>query len=62
MEINSALTAVVTGGASGLGLATVKAMRAAGARVAILDKNPETGERMAAETGAIFGAIRMQSR
>lgn len=54
MKIDSALAVVVTGGASGLGLATVKAFRAAGARVAIFDLNPETGERSAAETGAVF--------
>lgn len=54
MKIDATLAAVVTGGASGLGLATVKALRAAGAKVAIFDLNPETGERAAAETGAIF--------
>jgi NAD(P)-dependent dehydrogenase (short-subunit alcohol dehydrogenase family) len=54
MKIDATLAAVVTGGASGLGLATVKALRAAGAKVAIFDLNPETGERAAAESGAIF--------
>ncbi|MGH8100679.1 MAG: SDR family NAD(P)-dependent oxidoreductase [Chthoniobacterales bacterium] len=54
MKIDSSLVAVVTGGASGLGLATVKALRAVGAKVAIFDLNQEIGEKMAAETGAIF--------
>jgi NAD(P)-dependent dehydrogenase (short-subunit alcohol dehydrogenase family) len=54
MKLDASLVAVVTGGASGLGLATVKALREAGARVAIFDLNPETGEKAAAETGAIF--------
>lgn len=54
MKIDSSLAAVVTGGASGLGLATVKALRAAGAKVAIFDLNAEIGEKMASETGAIF--------
>lgn len=54
MQINSSLAAVVTGGASGLGLATVKALRSAGARVAIFDLNEEKGARAAAETGATF--------
>jgi len=54
MKIDSSLSAVVTGGASGLGLATVKALRAVGAKVAIFDVNPETGEKAAAENGAIF--------
>lgn len=54
MKIDSSLSAVVTGGASGLGLATVKALRAAGVKVAIFDLNPESGEKAAAETGAVF--------
>jgi NAD(P)-dependent dehydrogenase (short-subunit alcohol dehydrogenase family) len=54
MHIDSSISAVVTGGASGLGLATVKALRAAGAQVAIFDLNEETGEQAAADTGAVF--------
>jgi NAD(P)-dependent dehydrogenase (short-subunit alcohol dehydrogenase family) len=54
MKIDSSLAVVVTGGASGLGLATVKALRAAGAAVAIFDRNEETAQKAAAETGAIF--------
>lgn len=54
MKIDSSLAAVVTGGASGLGLATVIQLRAAGAAVAIFDLNPETGARAAEQTGATF--------
>ncbi len=54
MKIDSTLAAIVTGGASGLGLATVKALRAAGARVAIFDRSEEQGQQAAAESGAIF--------
>ena len=54
MKIDSTVSAVVTGGASGLGLASVKALRAAGAKVAIFDLNPETGLKAAEETGAVF--------
>lgn len=54
MKIDSSLAAVVTGGASGLGLATVKALRAAGANVAIFDLNEDVGEQAAAKTGAVF--------
>ena len=54
MKIDSTVSAVVTGGASGLGLASVKALRALGAKVAIFDFNPETGARSAEETGSVF--------
>ncbi|OJY53858.1 SDR family NAD(P)-dependent oxidoreductase [Sphingomonas sp. 67-41] len=54
MKLDSSISAVVTGGASGLGLATVKALRAQDVKVAILDLNAEAGERAAAETGAIY--------
>jgi NAD(P)-dependent dehydrogenase (short-subunit alcohol dehydrogenase family) len=43
--------AVVTGGASGLGLATVEALVAAGAKVVILDLPSSPGEERAAELG-----------
>lgn len=54
MKIDSSLSAVVTGGASGLGHATVIALRDAGAKVAIFDFNEEQGQKVADETGAIF--------
>ena len=43
--------AIVTGGASGLGLATTQAYLAKGAKVAIFDLNAEQGQKMAAELG-----------
>lgn len=54
MKIDASLSAIVTGGASGLGLATVKALREQGANVAIFDLNEEAGKAIAEETGAIF--------
>ncbi len=45
-------TAIVTGGASGLGAATAKALAAAGAKVIILDTNIELGEQTAQEFNA----------
>jgi NAD(P)-dependent dehydrogenase (short-subunit alcohol dehydrogenase family) len=45
-------TFIVTGGASGLGEATVRALHGAGANVVIADLNVEQGERLAAELGA----------
>jgi NAD(P)-dependent dehydrogenase (short-subunit alcohol dehydrogenase family) len=48
MQINGA-AALVTGGASGLGEATVRRLTAAGAEVTILDKNADLGEGLAKE-------------
>lgn len=45
-------TAVVTGGASGLGAATVERYAADGANVAIFDMNAEAGHALAAKLGA----------
>lgn len=52
----SETVAVVTGGASGLGEATVRSFAAGGARVAIFDMNAAKGEAVAKELGdsAIF--------
>ncbi len=51
MDLNG-LTAIVTGGASGLGEATVRALVAEGARVAIFDLNAERGAALVSELGA----------
>lgn len=51
MDLNNKV-AVVTGGASGLGLATVEAYLAKGAKVAIFDLNVEVGQKVADELGA----------
>ncbi|PMR67451.1 3-hydroxyacyl-CoA dehydrogenase [Halomonas heilongjiangensis] len=45
-------TFIVTGGASGLGEATVRALHGAGANVVIADLNAERGEALAAELNA----------
>jgi len=54
MQIDSSISAIVTGGASGLGEATVRALRAAGAKVAIFDMNEKTGLATSAATGSLF--------
>jgi NAD(P)-dependent dehydrogenase (short-subunit alcohol dehydrogenase family) len=54
MIIDSSVSAVVTGGASGLGEATARMLRSKGAKVAILDMQEERGQKVAAEIGAFF--------
>jgi NAD(P)-dependent dehydrogenase (short-subunit alcohol dehydrogenase family) len=46
--------AIVTGGASGIGAATVRRFAAEGARVVVADIDDEAGERIAGETGAAY--------
>ena len=55
------MVAVVTGGASGLGAATARALAAAGAKVALFDLNPEKGAALAAEIGGIFCKVDVRS-
>ena len=45
------LSAVITGGASGLGAATARRLAAEGVKVALFDLNAEKGEALAAELG-----------
>src|SRR4051794_2722551 len=54
MDLNGKV-AVVTGGASGIGAACSRAFAAAGASVAVVDRNAEGVDRVAAEIGG-FGA------
>src|SRR5687768_15904676 len=50
MQIKGA-AALVAGGASGLGAATVRRLTAAGAEVTIVDRNADLGEALAKELG-----------
>ncbi|MDB5715718.1 MAG: family oxidoreductase [Sphingomonadales bacterium] len=54
MLINNTTAAVVTGGASGLGEASARALAETGIKVAIFDLNAEKGEAIAKEIGGIF--------
>lgn len=51
------VAAVVTGGASGLGAATVRRLADAGARVAIFDLDYARGERLAEEIDGVFAKV-----
>lgn len=61
MKLDSSISAIVTGGASGLGFATVTALRALGVKVAIFDMNAELGEQRAKEVGATFCPVNVTS-
>jgi NAD(P)-dependent dehydrogenase (short-subunit alcohol dehydrogenase family) len=61
MELNSSVAAVVTGGASGLGEATVRALAEHGVKVAIFDMNAEKGEQVAKEVGGVFCKVNVTS-
>jgi NAD(P)-dependent dehydrogenase (short-subunit alcohol dehydrogenase family) len=54
MELNGSVAAIVTGGASGLGEATVRALAAQGVKVAIFDMNEQKGEAVAKDVGGVF--------
>lgn len=53
--------AIVTGGASGLGAATARHLREAGAQVAVLDRDTGRGQALAAEIGATFAEVDVTS-
>jgi NAD(P)-dependent dehydrogenase (short-subunit alcohol dehydrogenase family) len=61
MVLDDSVAAIVTGGASGLGLATAKALGLAGVKIAIFDLNDEQGEAAAEEIGGIFCKVDVTS-
>ena len=56
MDINGA-SALVTGGASGIGAAAARQLAAKGARVVVADLNAEKGEALAQEIGGAFASV-----
>ena len=61
MKLDHEVAAVVTGGASGLGEATARALAARGARVAIFDLQVARGEAVAREIGGLFCEVNVTS-
>ena len=57
MKLDSSVSAIITGGASGLGAATARRLAAAGVKVALFDLNVAAGEALAAELGGVFCAV-----
>jgi len=56
VDINGA-SAVVTGGASGIGAATARQLAAQGARVVVADLQAEKGQALAEEIGGTFASV-----
>ncbi|ODR04175.1 3-hydroxy-2-methylbutyryl-CoA dehydrogenase [Mycolicibacillus koreensis] len=56
MDINGA-SAIVTGGASGIGAATARQLAAKGAKVVVADLQAEKGEALATEIGGTFASV-----
>jgi NAD(P)-dependent dehydrogenase (short-subunit alcohol dehydrogenase family) len=57
MKLDSSVSAVVTGGASGLGAASARALAALGVKVAIFDLNLQKGSALADEIGGVFCCV-----
>ena len=61
MKLSSSISAVITGGASGLGAATARRLVGHGVRVALFDLNEAAGEALAAELGGVFCKVDVTS-
>jgi len=61
VKLNSSISAVVTGGASGLGAATARMLASHGVKVALFDLNADLGEPLAAEIGGVFCQVNVTS-
>ncbi|RAH97036.1 3-hydroxy-2-methylbutyryl-CoA dehydrogenase [Acuticoccus sediminis] len=57
MKIDGSVAAIITGGASGLGAATARALAVRGAKVTLFDLNAARGEALAAEIGGTFAKV-----
>ena len=61
MKLDKSISAVVTGGASGLGEATARLLASHGVKVAIFDMNEAKGEAVAKELGGVFCKVNVTS-
>jgi NAD(P)-dependent dehydrogenase (short-subunit alcohol dehydrogenase family) len=61
VKLDSSISAVITGGASGLGAATARLLASHGVRVGLFDLNEELGEALAKELGGVFCKVNVTS-
>ena len=61
MKLDSSISAVITGGASGLGEATARLLASHGVKVALFDMNADKGEAVAKELGGAFCKVNVTS-
>jgi NAD(P)-dependent dehydrogenase (short-subunit alcohol dehydrogenase family) len=61
MKLNADVTAVITGGASGLGAATARMLAEHGVRVALFDLNEDLGQALAKEIKGLFCKVDVTS-
>src|SRR5262245_32821419 len=61
MKLDSSIAAVITGGASGLGAATARALASYGVRIAIFDMNADKGEATAKSVDGVFCKVNVTS-
>ncbi len=61
MELNSNISAIITGGASGLGEATARALASQGVKIGIFDLNEEKGNAVAKELDGAFAKVNVTS-
>ena len=61
MKLDKSISAVITGGASGLGEATARRLAAQGVQIALFDLNAQKGEALARELGGVFCRVDVTS-
>ncbi len=57
MKLDSSISAIITGGASGLGAATARAVAREGVKIGIFDLQEDKGEALAKELGGVFAKV-----
>ena len=57
MKLDSGISAIITGGASGLGAATARRLAKEGVKIGIFDLQEDKGEALAKELGGVFAKV-----